>query len=322
MMESNFQALGIGIPHERCLEMTLDMVGHDAACHVLGYSWTERGPLWTLLPLEYTGGKLFPASDPIDIELFCGFSPDFRVSSASYCVGRFDDGRYLQCPDLSKVSIFPQCPSCMAFEIPDPECIFEPHCNMGSCGAKFCQVEHVVYLTAFRNRFKVGMTQLRRYRERGLEQGADMILPLLVLGDRYSARKIEERISRFLGLPQAVISGIKLKGWALPPREEEVRKGMLSLKERLMKGWGAMEGNSPDIHVVRAPDEFEEEAVRLDYPLKEPLKGVPRIYKGPIVKGKLVGFKGNYMIFDSGGLRAFRIGETPGKVVYFSVGLE
>ncbi|MGA1866551.1 MAG: DUF2797 domain-containing protein [Thermoplasmatota archaeon] len=318
MMESNNQSPGIGIPHDRCPEMTLDMVEHDIACHVLGYSWTEKGPLWTLLPLEHIQEKLFLSSDPFDLELFSGFRPEFRVSPASYCVGRFEASGYIQCPDQASVSIFAQCPSCMAFEIPDPACVFEPHCRMGSCGAEFCQIEHVVYLTAFRNRFKVGMTQLRRYRERGMEQGADMILPLLVLGDRYSARKMEERISRSLGLPQAVSSREKMKGWSLSLKEDEVRKELLSLKERLVKGWEKVEGRSSDIKLVMAPDEFEEEAVRLDYPLKEPLKGVPRAYKGPIVRGDLVGFKGNYMIFDSGGLRAFRMGETPGRVVYFS----
>jgi len=61
------QTPGKGIPHERCAKMTLDMVKHEVPYHVLGYSWGENGPLWTLLPMRLWGGVLNPSGDPFEI---------------------------------------------------------------------------------------------------------------------------------------------------------------------------------------------------------------------------------------------------------------
>jgi hypothetical protein len=165
------------------------------------------------------------------------------------------------------------------------------------------------------------MTQLRRVEKRGMEQGADSITPIIVLGDRYSARKVEGRFSRLLGLPQAVSSNAKIGGWARPLRRDEMRKALERFHSVLLEGWGEISNRlGSDVKVVRGPDEIEVEPRWLSYPLKEPLSSAPRRYKGEIVRGKMVGYKGNYMIFRSGGLRAFRIGVTPGSVVYFREG--
>jgi len=309
--------ISAGIPHEKGTFSPLDMIEYRYPFHVIGFSWTEKGPVWTLLSMIGEGEVLRPEGEPFEVNLVEMEKVDLRLSSGRYCVGRFDGDEYIPCPYQAKVELFAQCPSCMMFDIPDPSCIFEPHCNRGTCGADFCQVEHVVYVTGFRNRFKVGMTQLRRVERRGMEQGADSITPIVHLGDRYSARMVEGLFSRLSGLPQAVSSGVKIGGWARPLRKDDMKTAIERLHSELVGNWGGMRHRlSSDVKVVTGPNEIDPEPRWLSYPLEEPLPSVPRRYKGEIVRGKVLGYKGNYMIFRSGGLRAFRIGVTPGSVVY------
>ncbi|MGA1873919.1 MAG: DUF2797 domain-containing protein [Thermoplasmatota archaeon] len=319
MENVGYQTPGKGIPHERCRELTLDLIEHEVPYHALGYSWTDKGPVWTLLPMRLWAGVLSPSGAPVDVRMGELREVNLRISGTPYCVGRFQDGDYIPCPDPSRTSQFSQCPECMSYDIPDPSCIFEPHCSGGSCGADFCQADHVVYLTGFRDRTKVGMTQLGRFEKRGREQGADVILPLLVLGDRYSARVMEWRISKLLGLPQSVPSGSKISGWSRPRDDEKTSQRLMDLKGWVSGRWGDLKGTiGPDVKITIPPAEFGQKAVSLRYPLQEPLTSPPRRYTNDIVRGDVVGYKGNYLVLRSSGLWAWRIGETPGRVVYFS----
>ncbi len=321
MDQGYFEYTSAGIPHENSTLVPLDLTEYIDPYHVIGYSWAREGPVWALLKMRNEGGFLKADGDPFHIELVSMEEIDIRSSSGQFCVGRFDGDEYIPCPYQARVEQFAQCPSCMMFDIPDPACVFEPHCNRGPCGADFCQIEHVVYITGFRSRFKVGMTQLRRVEKRGMEQGADSITPMIVVGDRYSARIVEGRFSRLLGLPQAVSSNAKIGSWAKPLRKDEMRNSLERLHNVLAEGWDGISSRlGGEVKVVKGPKAMKVEPVWLSYPLKEPLSSPPRRYKGEIVRGKVVGYKGNYMIFRSGGLRAFRIGATPGSIVYFREG--
>jgi hypothetical protein len=308
----------MGIPHEISMKMTLDLVSHEIPYHVLGYSWVDDSPVWTLLPMRSEGGLLLPSGAPVDVRLEEMGKVDLRTGPATYCVGRFDNGRHVPCPLHEVVSQFAQCPTCMGYDIPDPSCIFEPHCSSGTCGAEFCQIEHVVYLTGFRERTKVGMTQLRRVATRGREQGADVILPLLVLGDRYSARVMEWRISKLLGLPQSVPSNTKISGWARARDDRKISQRLLDLKGYLSRSWDRILGEiGPEVKVMKTPMEFDQGPIPLEYPLEEPLSTPPRRYRQDIVRGEVVGYKGNYLVFNANGTWVWRIGESPGRIVYF-----
>ncbi|MFW3146019.1 MAG: DUF2797 domain-containing protein [Thermoplasmatota archaeon] len=305
------------IPYEKSRERPLDGLTLETPYHVIGYQWEGEHPVWTLLPLRREEGLLLKEGVPVEIDLVEGPFFPFRISGSRRCIGRFLDGEHIPCPNCAPIEIFPQCRDCMSFDIPVPECVFEPRCNEGSCGAFFCQADHVVYITSFRGRFKVGMTQLARFETRGREQGADLIMPLMVLGDRYSARKVESAVSGYLGLPQSVSSNTKVKGWSQALRTQEQASSLLRLKRLVSEGWESIEERDPeDVNILRSPEDTEIPPVRLTYPMKEPLEAPPRMYKGPIVRGELIGYKGNYMLFRSGGVRAFRIGITPGSVVY------
>lgn len=306
------------MPHESSLDRALDGALFDVPYHVLGYEWRDDGPALTLLPLAIDGSELVPDGGHFEIRPVKWKEAKFRISRSRHCTGRFEGEEHIPCPLSEEVTQFSQCPSCMSYDIPDPDCIFEPHCNTGSCGASFCRKEHVVYITSFRGHHKVGMTQLDRYLTRGREQGADMILPLFILNDRYSARFMEKEVSKTLKLPQSVRSGVKLRSWSGPLRMTEQRNALERLKERVVSRWEDINsGLPPSVNVGQGPEGTDIPPAELEYPLEEPLSAPPMRYRKTVLRGEVLGFKGSYMIFRSGGLRAFRIGELPGSVLYF-----
>jgi hypothetical protein len=306
------------IPFKLPTNDILSFAGENFHYHVLGYSWSEGYPIIELLRLKEEGGVLVGTGEPEILDLRNLGHISIRFSGPPVCVGRHSDSGYLPCPGSISPDRFPQCMECMIQDIPDPGCIFEPHCHTFPCGADFCQVEHVVYITAFRDRMKVGMTQLRRMRTRSLEQGADAMLPLILLKDRFSARSFEAIIAQILGLPQMIPSNTKIPGFSRPLDHDEISTSLKKKKQELITLWDRVRDLSdPRAVLLEGPSEYDGDVLINDeIPLVEPLPSTPRRYKGERIRGDLVGFKGNYMIFRQGGLFAYRIGETPGKVVH------
>lgn len=293
--------------------------------HVLDRSWHGGYPGMTLLPLEKRGEILKGEGLPFRIDLMKIGEASLRFSGPLLCVGRFVDDAYVPCPGSNPPAEgFSQCMECLLLDIPDPSCVFEPHCYEEPCGASFCQVPHVVYLTSFRSSLKVGMTQFRRMRERAMEQGADAMLPLFLLKDRFSARSYEVAVSRTLAIPQMVRGNVKLRNTASGKDLAEIGKNLLQAKEDLMMMWEEVEASShPKAFILEDPGQFKMEPILIDdYPLEEPLPSKPKRYKGDRIKGTVLGFKGNYMFFRQGGILAFRLSEVVGKVLHTDEKLE
>ena len=301
----------------------LSFAGDEHHFHILGFSWSTGSPELSLLPLRRDGNDLTGDRTPFDIDLRDMDDISFRFSGPPVCIGRFEEGEHIPCPGTREVNRFSQCMECMTHDIPDPNCIFEPHCHTGPCGADFCQVEHVVYITAFRSRMKIGMTQHRRMRTRAMEQGADGMLPLIILKDRFSARSYEGAISRTLGLPQMVSSYEKVQSTTMKRDLNEISEDLLQIKEELKMFWDDIEKRShPKAYLVKGPDELELEPIMIDdYPLEEPLPSKPKRFKGERIRGNIIGVKGNHLFFRQGGLFAYRIGATPGMVLHSDIDL-
>jgi hypothetical protein len=213
---------------------------------------------------------------------------------------------------------------CLLRDIPDPPCVFGPHCHEEACGAAFCQVPHVVYFTSFRSSLKVGMTQFRRMKERAMEQGADAMLPLFLLKDRFSARSYEVAVSRTLAIPQVVRGNVKLRNTTKAKDLSKIGRDLLQVKEDLKMMWEDVEALShPKAFTLEDPGQFRIDPILIDdYPLSEPLPSKPKRYKGDRIKGTVLGFKGNYMFFRQGGILAFRLSEVVGKVLHTDEKLE
>jgi hypothetical protein len=293
----------------------------DHHYQILDRSWHGGFPGITLLPLERSGDMLGCGGPPFKIDLRNLSEISFRFSGPLLCVGRFPDDGYVPCPNLNPPAEgYSQCMECLVQDIPDPACLFEPHCHEAPCGASSCQVPHVVYFTSFRNSLKVGMTQFRRMRERAMEQGADAMLPLFLLKDRFSARSYEAAVSKTLAIPQMVRGNVKLRNTASARDLDGIGEGLMQVKEDLKMMWEDVEAIShPKAIVLEDPGQFGMEPIKLnDYPLLEPLPSIPKRFKGERVKGSVLGFKGSYMFFRQGGIWAYRLAEVPGRILHTS----
>lgn len=308
---------GPGLKLERVQTVTLDDLRLVHTYHILGLHWEVDHPVMTVRPLKEGSGSLNYDGHPMDIDLTKLSTIEMRASRNIQCVGRFERSVHIPCPGNGLLEGFAQCYPCISHDIPDPTCIFEPHCNGKRCGADFCQIPHVVYITMFHQRRKIGMTQLRRVMERGTEQGADAIMPLLVTKDRYGSRVLEKIISKRYRVPQAynpsVILGDMVKPLDVGPMASAARE----MLDRIRGDWDSLRPR--DIPIERTPLEMNDAPVILDrYPLEEPLPSTPRRYNGEYIRGEVVGFKGKYAHLRSSGLIAVKMGSLVGKVIHTS----
>lgn len=161
--------------------------------HAVSFGWDGYEP--RLEAFDVRTGKM------VDIELE---EIDWRISEERRCVGRYGSEGYVPCPAKRKVDRFDQCGSCASVWIGHQECIFEPRCDGTRCDSEICRRKHVVYAAFHGDMIKIGMTSGSRLRERGIEQGADAIAPIVDCENRMAARAAENQISHLLKARQTV----------------------------------------------------------------------------------------------------------------------
>jgi hypothetical protein len=265
--------------------------------HVLDFSWDGFEPA-----LECYDSRSSGVSD-IDLEDF-----SFSVGKKRICVGQFTkEGAYKPCPDHAIVDKVSQCPKCSRESfLPDQECVFNPKCDGvdPKCGAaesaiEFCRREHVLYVAFYNTRMKIGMSSTRRVEKRLIEQGADAFAILGKARNRLEVRKLENEMSSRLGIPQALKQNDLLGNLVRKVDEDAIR-------ERYQK----LLYDTADISQL-APEEVR----WLDgYPIELPLESVPRLQESfGKHKGRLVGVKGKWAIYESHGLRALNLSHLPAR---------
>lgn len=194
-------------------------------------------------------------------------------------------------------------------------CIVKPelcHFAAGTCrepewGMANCMIPHVVYL-ANSSGLKVGITRHSQIPTRWMDQGATQALPILAVQSRYQSGLAEVIFKDFVA--DKTDWRAMLKGDAatldLPARRDEllsrVQAGLDSLRQR----FGA------DAVVV-----LDKEPVSIQYPVQQyPIKVSSLDFdKTPEVAGVLQGIKGQYLLFDSGGINLRKFGGYELRVV-------
>ncbi|MEM2944337.1 MAG: DUF2797 domain-containing protein [Methanomassiliicoccales archaeon] len=245
-----------------------------AMWHVISFYWEDFAPHLEVFD--------FREKELLELKLE---SLSFVASEEKYCVGYFRGSEYLPCPTASRVSAFSQCPSCASSWIPYQECLFEPKCDGGLCSIDFCRRPHVVYAAAIRESIKIGMTGETRLKERGIEQGADAILPLATCRNRLEARNLEKKISSMLRLPQAPSSSDISKFFMKPPSKNRIADLLASVRYRTSRFLRKVDG----------------EILFLDeYPVKQYLDKPVNLKPcyGEHV-GEVIGIKGRYLLYES-----------------------
>ena len=185
-------------------------------------------------------------------------------------------------------------------------CIMKPetcHYHLGTCredsfAHEVCFQPHIVYL-ANSSALKVGITRIGQMPTRWLDQGATQALPIMKVG----SRRLSGQLEIMFGTQVADKTDWRklLKGEAEPLNLVEVREQLL-------------EEFAPKIQIIR--DEFSQnlefnetiEVMENELPHEfiYPVDQYPEkvkshnLDKTPIIRGKLHGIKGQYLILDTG----------------------
>ena len=179
-------------------------------------------------------------------------------------------------------------------------CIVSPelcHFHLGTCrepewGKANCMQPHIVYL-ANSSGLKVGITRRSQIPTRWIDQGAVQAMPVMQVGSRRASGLVEVALkSRFADRTDW---RRMLKG---PPEEVDLAghaDGLREIFESALVAAGEAQGAPP-------PDAVGTHPRRFDYPVLEYPAKVKSINadKQPRIDARLLGVKGQYLIFDCG----------------------
>lgn len=180
-------------------------------------------------------------------------------------------------------------------------CILKPelcHNSMGTCREPLwaqdnCMVPHYVYL-ANSSGLKVGITRASQIPTRWIDQGAVSGLPIMKVSSRYQSGVFEKLFS----------SEVKDKtDWRKMLKGDIEEVDLISSRDRIFELFGddidSMESEfgADQIEILERETITNIEYPVLSYPEKVTSLSLD---KNDVVGGKLIGIKGQYMIFDSG----------------------
>lgn len=176
-------------------------------------------------------------------------------------------------------------------------CIVKPHeCHyhLGTCrdpefAEAYCMIPHYVYL-AVSSGVKVGLTRKTNEWKRWVDQGAVRAVPIAELPNRKAAGELEFALSRHLA---------DKTDWRKMLKGETSDTDLLALREEVL---------------ALFPEEFlpyalkEETQRSFEYPVLEPVQKLVSLNldKNPLISDRLIGIKGNYLIFQSGVLNVHK----------------
>ncbi len=180
-------------------------------------------------------------------------------------------------------------------------CIIHPekcHFDQGTCrdpswGERYCMQDHIVYL-ANSSGLKVGITRATQVPTRWIDQGATQALAIIRVRSRLQSGSVEVMFKQHVA--DKTNWRDMLKGDATP-------LDMHAEAERLIAECASDLGELEDkfgffaISVLNGVD-----VVSIDYPVVSYPEKITSLNfdKAPIVEGKLLGIKGQYLILDSG----------------------
>ena len=230
-----------------------------------------------LLPLNDLIGKKISIEYQGDIQCcHCG-----RKSKKSF-------GQGYCYPCFSKLA---QCDSCMM----SPE---KCHFHLGTCrepewAKQVCFNEHIVYL-ANSSGMKVGITRATQVPVRWLDQGATQALPIAKVATRKQSGLIEDCLRQ--DIADKTNWRAMLKGNAEAVDLAAERDRLFDLFSPQLNSIIANE-NPGDIELLYDSDPYAFEFPVQQFPVKISSFNLD---KNPLVEGRLMGIKGQYLILDSG----------------------
>lgn len=172
-------------------------------------------------------------------------------------------------------------------------CIVKPelcHYDKGTCrdpkwGEKHCLTPHYIYLS-IASAPKIGITREVNIPHRWIDQGASYALPILKVKDRLTSGIIESEIAKNMS---------DKTNWRKMLKGEIAEADLYEIRDQIFEDYG-------DLIDDLEADDIDEEILEIKYPIESlPEKIVSLGFdKKPVIKGKLTGIKGQYLIFDNG----------------------
>ncbi|MFC6052098.1 hypothetical protein A6M14_05325 [Acinetobacter sp. Ac_877] len=185
-------------------------------------------------------------------------------------------------------------------------CIMKPetcHYHLGTCreesfAQEVCFQPHIVYL-ANSSALKVGITRLGQMPTRWLDQGATQALPIMKVG----SRRLSGQLETMFGTQVADKTDWRklLKGEAEPLDLIQLRDELLiefeSQIEEIRDEFSMSLDFNENVEILE--DELPREFI---YPVNQYPEKVKshNLDKTPVIRGKLQGIKGQYLILDTG----------------------
>ncbi|MCH1554011.1 MAG: DUF2797 domain-containing protein, partial [Luminiphilus sp.] len=180
-------------------------------------------------------------------------------------------------------------------------CIVSPekcHFDAGTCrepdwAESNCFVDHVVYL-ANTSGVKVGITRATQIPTRWIDQGATQAKPIARVSHRHLSGLLETTLAKHVADKTAWQT--MLKGDGTPVSLEERRQELMSLCAEEI---GALQTRFglQSLTLLEDADETNISYPVLAYPEKV---SAHNFDKNPVVEGRLLGIKGQYLMFDTG----------------------
>lgn len=180
-------------------------------------------------------------------------------------------------------------------------CVLRPetcHYFKGTCrepewGEANCMIPHFVYLSLTSD-LKVGITRHTQVPTRFIDQGASEALPIFKVQNRLQSGLIENFFKEFLK---------DMTHWKKMLKGECPSIDLIEKRDEL---FDSTEMEIEDINEEQGGDAItylqDEEVIHIHYPIIEVPETIKALNfdKGPLVKGKLMGIKGQYLMLDSG----------------------
>jgi len=241
-------------------------------------------------PVQYTlplGDQMLELNQYINSELSIAYLGEIHCVNCGRKTSKsFNQGYCFPC-----MQNLAECDSCLI----KPELChyFEGTCREPAWGEEHCFQDHFVYL-ANTSGLKVGITRQSNVPARWMDQGATQALPIYRVKDRLTSGLVEVILKQHVADKTAWQRMLKGIPDAIDLAHERDR-----LQQECRQEIGDLLNNrGEDAVQVLANDQV----ITINYPVTlypEKVKAL-NLDKSPELGGKLLGIKGQYLIFDSG----------------------
>jgi len=186
---------------------------------IIGFKWKKADGDWKPFLLLANGQE---GEESTKFDLW-GNRINAKLGT-KHCTGYFSGGLHFRCPDSAEVGLASTCSACKQSD---------DWFGCIQCSGEFSEIagdskeapvivcknpkqrdgctknHYWIYLAAFGGQLKVGVSYEHRFFERMIEQGADFGCRLGIVQDGGYARSLEQKVARYLGLPDKIEGAFK-----------------------------------------------------------------------------------------------------------------